>query len=130
MPAAPSEADVRLALDAIVDPCSAAAGAPAGLDEMGLVQQVEVRPAPTGAHVRVVIRLTAPTCLMGIPFLTTARQRLSELPGVSEVDVSLASGIHWTQADLPARYRERLERVRAQRRGRGTARRASVDKEQ
>ncbi|HEY3018538.1 MAG TPA: iron-sulfur cluster assembly protein, partial [Solirubrobacteraceae bacterium] len=122
-----SEADVRRALDAIVDPCSAAAGAPAGLDEMGLVQQVDVRPTSTGAHVSVVIRLTAPTCLMGIPFLTSARQRLSELPGVSEVDVSLASGMHWTEADLPARYRERLDRVRAQRRRSGTAKRASID---
>jgi hypothetical protein len=64
---------------------------------------------------------------MGIPFLTSARQRLSELPGVSEVDVSLASGMHWTEADLPARYRERLDRVRAQRRRSGTAKRASID---
>jgi metal-sulfur cluster biosynthetic enzyme len=111
----PTEAQVRAALDTIVDPCSSAAGAPAGLDEMGLVQDVDVRRGPAGARVSVVLRLTAPSCLMGIPFLTSARQRLSELAGVTEVEVSLASGINWTPADLPRRYAERLERVRARR---------------
>jgi metal-sulfur cluster biosynthetic enzyme len=130
MPAAPSEAQVRAALDAVVDPCSAAAGAPAGLNEMGLVREVEVRPASTGAHVHVVIRLTAPTCLMGIPFLTSARQRLSELPGVAEVEVSLASGIDWTPAELPQRYAERLERLRARRSATKTGAPATADKPQ
>jgi metal-sulfur cluster biosynthetic enzyme len=118
MAEAPTEAQVREVLDTIVDPCSAAAGAPAGLDEMGLVQDVDVRLGPTGARIRVVLRLTAPTCMMGIPFLTSARQRLSELPGVAEVEVLLASGIDWTPAELPRSYAERLERVRA---GRGVA---------
>ena len=34
--------EVRALLNAIVDPCSLAAGAPAGIDEMGLVRDVEV----------------------------------------------------------------------------------------
>jgi metal-sulfur cluster biosynthetic enzyme len=113
--AQPNEAEVRAALNEIVDPCSAAAGAPAGLDEMGLVREVEVRSEPTGARVRVTIGLTQPLCLMGIPFMNSARERLSGLPGVAEVEVSLASGIDWTPARLAPAYRERLERVRRSR---------------
>jgi metal-sulfur cluster biosynthetic enzyme len=107
-----SEAEVRAALNEIVDPCSAAAGAPAGLDEMGLVREVEILAEPNGARVRVTIGLTQPLCLMGIPFLKSARERLSALPGVAEVDVSLASGIDWTPARLTPAYAERLHRLR------------------
>jgi metal-sulfur cluster biosynthetic enzyme len=114
--APPTEVEVRAALNEIVDPCSAAAGAPAGLDEMGLVREVEIRGARGGgrgeAHIRVTIGLTQPLCLMGIPFLKSARERLSAMPGVADVEVSLASGIDWTPARLAPGYRERLERVR------------------
>jgi metal-sulfur cluster biosynthetic enzyme len=116
--AQPTEAEVRAALNEIVDPCSAAAGAPAGLEEMGLVRAVEVRSGPDGAHVRVTIGLTQPLCLMGIPFVKSARERLSGMRGVTDVDVSLASGIDWTPAQLAPAYKERLERVR---RARGVA---------
>jgi metal-sulfur cluster biosynthetic enzyme len=110
--APPSEAEIRAALDEIVDPCSTAAGAPAGLDEMGLVREVEISDGPQGAHLRVTIGLTQPLCLMGIPFMKSARERLSAMPGVSEVEVELASGLDWTPARLAPAYRERLERVR------------------
>jgi metal-sulfur cluster biosynthetic enzyme len=108
----PTETEIRAALDEIVDPCSTAAGAPAGLDEMGLVRDIEIGEGKQGAHLRVTIGLTQPLCLMGIPFMKSARQRLEAMPGVSEVDVSLASGIDWTPARLAPPYRERLERVR------------------
>jgi metal-sulfur cluster biosynthetic enzyme len=111
----PTEEEIRAALDEIVDPCSAAAGAPAGLDEMGLVREVEIRDRPEGALVRVEIGLTQPLCLMGIPFLTSARRRLRAMPGVAGVEVSLASGIDWTPARLAPSYRERLARVRRER---------------
>jgi metal-sulfur cluster biosynthetic enzyme len=109
---APTELEVRAALDEIIDPCSAAAGAPAGLDEMGLVREVEIRRRRSGVSVRVTIGLTQPLCLMGIPFLKSARERLSAMPGVSDVDVSLASGIDWTPARLAPAYAERLGQVR------------------
>jgi metal-sulfur cluster biosynthetic enzyme len=107
-----TESQVRAALNEIVDPCSAAAGAPAGLEEMGLVREVEISAGPRGARVRVTIGLTQPLCLMGIPFLKSARERLSAMRGVAQVDVSLASGIDWTPAQMAPRYRDRLERVR------------------
>jgi len=114
----PTEQDIRASLNGIVDPCSAAAGAPAGLDEMGLVREVRIEPGPTGARVSVVLALTEPTCLMGIPFVRSARQRLAALDGVAEVDVSLAAGFDWTPAELSPAYAARLERVRELRRQR------------
>jgi metal-sulfur cluster biosynthetic enzyme len=110
--AAVTEAEVRAALNEIVDPCSTAAGAPAGLEEMGLVRHVEIRNGRGGTRVRVTIGLTQPLCLMGIPFMKSARERLSAIPGVTQVHVSLASGIDWTPAEMALPYRDRLERMR------------------
>ena len=115
------EARVRATLDGIVDPCSAAAGAPAGLVEMGLVRAVEVRPGPAGASVRVSIGLTEPGCLMGIPFTRTARERLTALPGVASVRVDLDPDVEWTPRRLAPAYAERLEAVRSRRPDRTTA---------
>ena len=84
----------------------------AALDEMGLVREVEIHSGRNGVSVRVTIGLTQPFCLMGIPFLKSARERLSAMPGVSDVDVSLASGIDWTPARFAPAYAERLKRVR------------------
>jgi metal-sulfur cluster biosynthetic enzyme len=114
----PAEQDIRAALDEIVDPCSRAAGAPAGLDEMGLVREVRIKRGPAGARVGVVLALTEPTCLMGIPFVRSARDRLAAIDGVAEVDVSLAAGFEWTPAQLSPAYAARLERVRELRRRR------------
>jgi metal-sulfur cluster biosynthetic enzyme len=108
----PTESEVRAALNEIVDPCSVAAGAPAGLDDMGLVRKIWIRQGAGGAQVRVTIGLTQPMCLMGIPFMKSARERLRGMPGVEQVEVSLESGIDWTPARLRPAYRERLQRVR------------------
>jgi metal-sulfur cluster biosynthetic enzyme len=51
-------------------------------------------------------------CLMGIPFLKSARERLHAMPGVERVEVSLASGIDWTPGRLAPAYRERLRQAR------------------
>jgi metal-sulfur cluster biosynthetic enzyme len=127
----PGEQDIRAALDEIVDPCSRAAGAPAGLDEMGLVREVRIERRPAGAHVGVVLALTEPTCLMGIPFVKSARERLAAIDGVAEVDVSLAAGFEWTPARLSPAYAARLERMREMRRrgapGRASRVRADLD---
>jgi metal-sulfur cluster biosynthetic enzyme len=105
------EAAVRAALNEIIDPCSRAAGEPAGLVDMGLVRRVEVQ----GARVEVTLALTEPTCLMGFPFVRSARERLSALPGVEQVDVSLDPSFEWTPADLSPAYAARLARRRASR---------------
>jgi metal-sulfur cluster biosynthetic enzyme len=113
---APDADQVRAVLNGIVDPCSAAAGAPAGLDDMGLVRDVQVETGSEGTVVRVMLALTEPTCLMGIPFMATARERLEALPGIIRAEVSLASAFEWTPAELSPSYAARLERVRQRRR--------------
>lgn len=109
---------VRAVLSDITDPCSAAAGAPATIVEMGLVRSVEVTQLAEGAHVRVVIGITEPTCLMGLPFTRSARDRLQALPGVAGVDVTLATDADWSEQDADPVWLARLARVRAAKRER------------
>lgn len=108
---------VRDALDDVRDPCSIAAGVPAGLVEMGLVRSLEVRDGPGGATVRVAIGVTEPTCLMGPSFLTGARERLRTVPGVARVEVELSDDPDWSPRDMSPGYRARLSAHRRARRG-------------
>jgi metal-sulfur cluster biosynthetic enzyme len=103
-------------LNTIVDPCSRAAGAPAGIADMGLVRQLEVQQSPEGASIRVVIGVTEPGCLMGAAFVNDARQLLQALPGVAEVQVSMDLAFDWTPADMAPAYQARLEQLRQRRR--------------
>ena len=58
-------ARIRAAINTIIDPCSRAAGAPAGLADMGLIRTLEVTASDTGLHVRAVIGVTEYGCLLG-----------------------------------------------------------------
>ena len=108
---------VRAALDAIVDPCSAAADVPAGLVEMGLVRDVEVTPGERGGRrVSVVLAVTHPSCMMAPLFLRDAERAVGGLAGVESVDVVLDADFEWTEEDLADEYRSRLLASRARRR--------------
>jgi len=121
-------ARVREALNSVVDPCSVAAGAPAGLTEMGLVRAVEVAPGPAGGqHVSVVIAVTHPGCLMAAVFAVRAERAVSELAGVESVDVDVDAGFQWSEEELAEDYRSRLVEVRARRR-RGVRERGGSDR--
>lgn len=109
-------AEVRARLNAIVDPCSVAAGAPAGIDEMGLVRAVDVEATPGGDVIRVRIGLTEPGCTIGASFVARAHECLEPLPGVASVEVTLQHDCDWTPADLDAGYARRLHVVRETRR--------------
>jgi metal-sulfur cluster biosynthetic enzyme len=111
----PGEAEVRAALDQVLDPCSEVAGVPAGLSEMGLVRSLEIEESPAGTVVRVAIGVTEPTCLMGPSLAHGARDRLGALPGVARVEVTLSTD-DWTPADMTDDYRDRLTAHRAARR--------------
>jgi metal-sulfur cluster biosynthetic enzyme len=109
-----TESAVRAALDTIVDPCSVIAGAPGGLDEMGLVRAVEIIETPGGAQVDVTIGVTEPTCLMGAVFLRDAEAALRSLPGVAAVavhlDPTLRYDVSMQQPDYAARLRAARQR--------------------
>ena len=112
-----TEHDVRAAIDTIIDPCSRAAGAPAGLVAMGLVRTLEIATSPEGARVLVTVGVTEYGCLMGPAFAEAVEQVLRELPGVAAVDVELDAAFDWMPEDMSPRYRATLaERRRRARR--------------
>ena len=110
-----TEERIKAELDLVIDPCSAAAGAPAGLVEMGLIRALTVRPGEDGVSVLVRIGVTEPGCLMGAAFAVQARERLDALDGVGEVEIELDHAADWLPTDLAPAYRSRLEQVRAAR---------------
>lgn len=102
------EAAIREALETIVDPCSAVAGAPAGLLTMGLIRRLEIAPEPEGAAVRLTIGVTEPSCLMGAAFVDAARRKVSTVPGVARVEATLDTEHSWIPDDMDATYQARL----------------------
>jgi metal-sulfur cluster biosynthetic enzyme len=104
------EARVDGVLDSVVDPCSAVAGAPAGLRDMGLVKRVEIH----GGRVEVVLRLTHPTCMMGPLFMESVKQGLLALPDVEAADVTLDADFSWTEESMSEGYRARLAAHRSE----------------
>jgi metal-sulfur cluster biosynthetic enzyme len=121
-----SEAEVRAALDGIVDPCSVVAGAPAGISEMGLVRSLELSNGVGGTNVRLRIGVTEPGCLMGASFIAQARARLSALEGVAEIEIEFDHANDWMPGDMDGAYRQRLEQTRSVRRSELEQRRRAI----
>lgn len=107
---------LRKQINEIVDPCSTAAGAPAGLVDFGLIRGVYLSKADAGRwKVCVRLVLTEPACIMGGPFAMRIRDKLTPLPDVASVEVRIEPVGSWTEADMSPAYRSRLnERRRAQ----------------
>lgn len=106
-------AEIMDVLNQIVDPCSVAAGLPAGLVDMGLVETVSVKPGPAGARVSVSLLTTHPFCMMGAVFISEATERLRALGGVGDVEVMLEGRSTWTPDRMSPGYAERLGSRRA-----------------
>jgi metal-sulfur cluster biosynthetic enzyme len=113
--------DERTVLDAlneIIDPCSVRSGVPAGLVDMGLVGDVRVTASTAGAcSVSVGVGVTEPGCFMIGPFVTSARERLLQIPGVTDATVTIRSSALWSEDDMRPDYRDRLHRERSRRSG-------------
>lgn len=108
--------DVQTTLNRIIDPCSVAAGAPAGLHDMGLIRAVDIKALDGDlASVSVVISVTEFGCLMGAPFAQMAFESLASLPGVAEVDVQLDPNFDWHADKMSLDYRRTLAEHRRQR---------------
>ena len=118
MPDRPDAATLALMicreLDGIKDPCSVASGVPLGLDEMGLVDQVEI---DAGGAVTLKLRLTSPFCHMIGFFKTEAARRVGALPGVTTVTLEADNGLDWSPSRISiagqARREAHLARMRA-----------------
>lgn len=107
-----NEDTVRAVLNSVIDPCSAAAGAPAGLVEMGLVRGIALSRNPDGLDIDIVLCVTEPGCVMGGSFAEEVKIRLSVLPGVRQVRVELDGAADWSPRDMTPEYRERVAAVR------------------
>jgi metal-sulfur cluster biosynthetic enzyme len=100
--------EVLAVLNTIIDPCSRAAGAPAGLVDMGLVRELEVTATDAGTEVRVTIGVTEYGCMIAPSFEVEARKRLGALAGVGALEVDLDSKFDWEPDDMSPDYRRRL----------------------
>jgi metal-sulfur cluster biosynthetic enzyme len=99
-------AEVWRTVNAIVDPCSSAMGAPIGLGDMGIVDSVHVTDG------RVLVRLlpTSPGCLYTGIFDAEIQRRLRAFDWCTSVAVELGSGDSiWTEERMSAHARARLE---------------------
>ncbi len=106
------ETAIRAALNTILDPCSEVAGAPAGLDDMGLIEAIKIQPRESGkADVKVDLCVTHPTCIMAGMFVHSAQEKLQALEGVESCDVQLKSTV-WTPQRMRPTYAKQLERTR------------------
>jgi metal-sulfur cluster biosynthetic enzyme len=85
-------AEIRRRLDLIGDPCSVASGVGMGLDEMGLVEDVELG---DDGDVVIRLRLTSPTCMMIGYFKVEAQRRVGDVAGVRAVEVLADRGLDW-----------------------------------
>ena len=89
--------DIRAALDTVVDPCSAAMGAPLGLAEMGLVRKIHI--GDSGA-VTVTMCVTSPCCAFGPTMADAARERVASVPGVQSVRITIDPSVVWSETLL------------------------------
>lgn len=101
-------ARIEAELDQVIDPCSAGIGKPVGLVGMGLIKDLTLDQRPEGTHVRILLRLTSPCCLMAPSFAGQAETRLKALPGITGVEVVVDPSIDWTPAMMRDSYRESL----------------------
>ena len=82
---------------------------PVNIVDLGLVYGMEVASQPDGSkRVEVKMTLTAQGCGMGASIAMDAKQKLSEIPGVSEANVDLVWDPPWTPQMISPEGRERL----------------------
>jgi metal-sulfur cluster biosynthetic enzyme len=117
---------IRAVIDTIVDPCSRAAGAAAGIDEMGMIPEIRLTPGAgntTDIFVRLIV--THPFCMMSNIFVKEIIDRVGAQPGVGEVKVEFDPASIWTPDLMKPEYAERLEAARERRREAFAARKAA-----
>jgi metal-sulfur cluster biosynthetic enzyme len=109
----PTLESLRQVINTVEDPCSRAAGATAGLVDMGLVRDLSVVTHESAVSVHVVIGVTEYACLMGPSFVNEVRKRLFDVPGVSDVEVDLDDKFDWDPDDMSESYKAHLAARRA-----------------
>lgn len=104
------EERVQAALEDVIDPCSVTAGSPLSVVDMGMITGLR---ADDEGRVRIGMRATSAMCTMIAGIMKVAEDRISQVEGVTSVDVTLQSGPMWTEADMTDRGRSTLNARRA-----------------
>ena len=99
-PTAQLREDLIAALRTIYDP-----EIPVNIYDLGLIYALEID--PTG-RVAIAITLTAPGCPVAETFPVTVEERLMEVPGVSEVHVTLVWEPPWSMELIPEHVKLQL----------------------
>ena len=108
-------ARARAALDEIIDPCSSAAGLPAGLVTLGLVKAIDLQhDSVDGPLLVATLRVTGPGCVMAPVFVEEAQRRLAAVAGRGKAIVRFDATPDWEQSDMDPAYRERRRLALAQ----------------
>jgi metal-sulfur cluster biosynthetic enzyme len=103
---------IRRTADTIHDPCGMATGVRLGLNEMGLMREVQTESDADGWSVRIRLRLTSPGCVYFFAFKDNLEERLGAHPQISRVDVEWDPTLDWTPEDLSPAARSKLEERR------------------
>ena len=98
------EPDLGEALHEVLDPETGV-----NVVDLGLIYDVERRPAEGDGLVRVTMTLTTPACPAGESIMEGVRRRLLRVDGVHQVEVDLVFEPRWTPACITPAGREELE---------------------
>ncbi|HEY1970300.1 MAG TPA: iron-sulfur cluster assembly protein [Pseudonocardia sp.] len=107
----PSVAQVRAALNTVIDPCSAAMGDDLSLVELGMVYEIGIE---TGT-VTVDLLFDDPMCLYLAPIHDAIRRKVRALPGVVAVVIDQSERELWTEDRIEPAARDRLLAARRRR---------------
>lgn len=100
--------ELAAALDAVVDPCSVAAGTPLSLAEMGLLREVREH----DGDVLIRFSVTGPGCTYFGAMGAALHAAAAAVPGVRSVHVELDAGLTWHPGLLAPQAAQRLAGVR------------------
>jgi len=93
--------EVEKALALVIDPCSKAMGSPMDIVTMGLVERIDI----DGGKVTITVILTDANCFFFNAIEQFVTDVVTDVPGVTEVDVQISSTTLWS----PERMRRRLQ---------------------
>src|ERR1700676_4692110 len=99
-----SQEDVISRLHEVIDPCSAATGAPLSIVEMGMIQSVEI----VSRNVVVSLRMTSPLS-HALPYLQMEVERvLTGITGVDGVKCTFDHGGNWQPDNMTLGAKRKL----------------------
>ncbi len=104
--AAISEAAVRGAIAAVVDPCSRIQGTDLSLLDLGMVERIDVDVDDGSVHVALL--LDDPLCVYTFSLQKELRERIGALPGVTAVEISVVPEFTWSKERVTPQARARL----------------------